>query len=174
MKSINYMPPCDRRQILSNWVLTKPDSMWETDNVSQYLPGPHPLKLSSGSQNPVLLIFFILLCVDGSQYDLFPQSASCKCYFFDNLGRLSPKCLGEGCDKRFNDVLRRRFLRQGYVGIYCYMMKCFLIFYLCDDCWLKLSTFYFYSTVKGEKAKKNWWFNKATMSLWYFLSIVLF
>ncbi|KAM7472914.1 hypothetical protein LguiA_011097 [Lonicera macranthoides] len=49
---------------------------------------------------------------DGSQYDLFPQSASCKCYFFDNLGKLSPMCLGEGCDKRFNDVLRRRFLRQ--------------------------------------------------------------
>ncbi|KAB1211970.1 hypothetical protein CJ030_MR5G023722 [Morella rubra] len=49
---------------------------------------------------------------DGSQYDLFPRSAACKCYFYDNLGKLSPKRLDDGSDRRFNDVLRRRFLRQ--------------------------------------------------------------
>ncbi|CAN4084400.1 unnamed protein product [Withania somnifera] len=49
---------------------------------------------------------------DGSQYDLFPKSASCKCYFFDKLGLLSPKITGDCSDKRFSDVLRRRFLRQ--------------------------------------------------------------
>ncbi|GER39519.1 multipolar spindle 1 [Striga asiatica] len=38
------------------------------------------------------------------------KSVSCKCYFFDNLGRLSPKHESE--QKRFGDVLRRRFLRQ--------------------------------------------------------------
>ncbi|KAI3524295.1 hypothetical protein L1887_02948 [Cichorium endivia] len=50
---------------------------------------------------------------DGLQHELFPGSASCKCYFFENLGKLSPNKLpGEGFDGRFNDVLRRRFLRQ--------------------------------------------------------------
>ncbi|KAL4654410.1 hypothetical protein ACB092_01G376300 [Castanea dentata] len=51
---------------------------------------------------------------DASQCDLFPKSASCKCYFFDNLGKLSPKRLEveDGSDRRFNDVLRRRFFRQ--------------------------------------------------------------
>jgi hypothetical protein len=52
---------------------------------------------------------------DATQCDLFPQSASCKCYFFDNLGKLSSTRLGDGSDRRFNDVLRRRFLRQGYI-----------------------------------------------------------
>lgn len=51
--------------------------------------------------------------VEASQCDLFPQAASCKCYFFDNLGKLSPNRLGDGSDRRFHDVLRRRFLRQG-------------------------------------------------------------
>ncbi|BBH08620.1 multipolar spindle 1 [Prunus dulcis] len=50
---------------------------------------------------------------DASQCDLFPQSASCKCYFFDNLGKLSPnKRLPDPSQCRFNDVLRRRFLRH--------------------------------------------------------------
>ncbi|CAB4288876.1 unnamed protein product [Prunus armeniaca] len=50
---------------------------------------------------------------DASQCDLFPQSASCKCYFFDNLGKLSPnKRLPHPSQCRFNDVLRRRFLRH--------------------------------------------------------------
>jgi hypothetical protein len=53
---------------------------------------------------------------DATQCDLFPQSASCKCYFFDNLGKLSSTRLGDGSDRRFNDVLRRRFLRQGYIN----------------------------------------------------------
>ncbi|KAK7265174.1 hypothetical protein RJT34_32790 [Clitoria ternatea] len=44
--------------------------------------------------------------------DLFPESASCKCYFFDNFGELSPKHHATGFDTRFSDVLRRRFLRQ--------------------------------------------------------------
>uniref|UniRef100_A0A6N2MQY1 Uncharacterized protein n=1 Tax=Salix viminalis TaxID=40686 RepID=A0A6N2MQY1_SALVM len=49
---------------------------------------------------------------DPSQCDLFPQTALCKCYFFDNLGKISPKPVGDGSDCRFNDILRRRFLRQ--------------------------------------------------------------
>ncbi|XP_007013850.2 PREDICTED: uncharacterized protein LOC18589001 isoform X3 [Theobroma cacao] len=49
---------------------------------------------------------------DASQCDLFPQTASCKCYFFDKMGKLSPNRLGDASDRRFNDVLRRRFLRQ--------------------------------------------------------------
>ncbi|TXG61140.1 hypothetical protein EZV62_012503 [Acer yangbiense] len=49
---------------------------------------------------------------DASRFDLFPQSASCKCFFFDNLGKLSPKQAADGSHGRFNDILRRRFLRQ--------------------------------------------------------------
>ncbi|KAL7193480.1 hypothetical protein ACSBR2_025151 [Camellia fascicularis] len=49
---------------------------------------------------------------DNSQCDLFPQSASCVCYFFDKLGELNPNRFLDGSDRRFNDVLRRRFLRQ--------------------------------------------------------------
>ncbi|MCD9639723.1 hypothetical protein HAX54_024431 [Datura stramonium] len=49
---------------------------------------------------------------DGSQCDIFPESASCKCYFFDKLGLLSPKRIGDGSDQQYSDVLRRRFLRQ--------------------------------------------------------------
>ncbi|XP_010483346.1 PREDICTED: uncharacterized protein LOC104761878 [Camelina sativa] len=43
--------------------------------------------------------------------DLFPANASCKCYFFDNLGVFSGMRIGEASEARFNDVLRRRFLR---------------------------------------------------------------
>ncbi|CAL9244016.1 unnamed protein product [Arabidopsis halleri] len=43
--------------------------------------------------------------------DLFPANASCKCYFFDNLGVFSGRRIGEASESRFNDVLRRRFLR---------------------------------------------------------------
>ncbi|XP_059292584.1 protein MULTIPOLAR SPINDLE 1-like isoform X1 [Lycium ferocissimum] len=46
---------------------------------------------------------------DGSQCDIYPKSASCKCYFFDKLGSTR---IGDGSDQRFSDVLRRRFLRQ--------------------------------------------------------------
>ncbi|KAL6984925.1 hypothetical protein U1Q18_018306 [Sarracenia purpurea var. burkii] len=53
---------------------------------------------------------------DNSQCDLFPQSASCKCYFFHNLGKLSPNWFGNDSDRRFNEVLRRRFLRQDCNG----------------------------------------------------------
>ncbi|XP_043704927.1 protein MULTIPOLAR SPINDLE 1 [Telopea speciosissima] len=51
---------------------------------------------------------------DGRQYDLFPQSASCRCYFYDNLGKLNPKRVhwGNESDCRVNEVLRRRFLRR--------------------------------------------------------------
>ncbi|WOH02813.1 hypothetical protein DCAR_0522203 [Daucus carota subsp. sativus] len=49
---------------------------------------------------------------DGSHYDLFPQSASCKCYFLGNLEILSPRNSADNSQWRFNDVLRRRFLRQ--------------------------------------------------------------
>ncbi|KAH6779367.1 hypothetical protein C2S52_010604 [Perilla frutescens var. hirtella] len=47
---------------------------------------------------------------DGMHHDLFPQNVSCKCYFYDNLGQLSPN--HGSYEDRFNDVLRRRFLRQ--------------------------------------------------------------
>ncbi|XP_010443500.1 PREDICTED: uncharacterized protein LOC104726354 [Camelina sativa] len=43
--------------------------------------------------------------------DLFPANASCKCYFFENLGVFSGMRIGEASEARFNDVLRRRFLR---------------------------------------------------------------
>ncbi|CAL5376371.1 unnamed protein product [Camellia sinensis] len=49
---------------------------------------------------------------DNSQCDLFPQSASCVCYFFNKLGELNPNRFLDSSDRRFNDVLRRRFLRQ--------------------------------------------------------------
>ncbi|KAL2465667.1 multipolar spindle 1 [Abeliophyllum distichum] len=55
------------------------------------------------------------LAEDGIQYDAFPKSVSCKCYFFDNFGELSTKLSNDGSEsnqRRFNDVLRRRFLRQ--------------------------------------------------------------
>lgn len=51
--------------------------------------------------------------VDGLHCDLFPQSASCKCYFLGNLENLSPRNSVDNSEWRFNDVLRRRFLRQG-------------------------------------------------------------
>ncbi|GFQ03910.1 hypothetical protein PHJA_002534800 [Phtheirospermum japonicum] len=47
---------------------------------------------------------------DGLHHDAFPQSIPCKCYFFDNLGQLSP--MHKSDQKRFGDVLRRRFLRE--------------------------------------------------------------
>ncbi|XP_038890473.1 protein MULTIPOLAR SPINDLE 1 isoform X1 [Benincasa hispida] len=50
--------------------------------------------------------------VDASHDDLLSQNATCKCFFFDNMGKLNPKRLEDGTDNRFNDVLRRRFLRQ--------------------------------------------------------------
>ncbi|KAI8565729.1 hypothetical protein RHMOL_Rhmol03G0283900 [Rhododendron molle] len=49
---------------------------------------------------------------DNSQCDLFGRTANCKCYFFDNLGTLSPNRFTNDSDGRFSDVLRRRFLRQ--------------------------------------------------------------
>ncbi|XP_074364795.1 protein MULTIPOLAR SPINDLE 1 isoform X2 [Apium graveolens] len=49
---------------------------------------------------------------DGLHNDLFPQSASCKCYFLGNLENLSPMNSADNSQWRFNDVLRRRFLRQ--------------------------------------------------------------
>ncbi|XP_052182710.1 protein MULTIPOLAR SPINDLE 1 [Diospyros lotus] len=49
---------------------------------------------------------------EGSLCDLFPQNASCKCHFFDHLGKLTFNRAGNSYDQRFNDVLRRRFLRQ--------------------------------------------------------------
>ncbi|KAB1228290.1 hypothetical protein CJ030_MR6G022927 [Morella rubra] len=74
--------------------------------------GSHVLTLSG---NVVVSFFNVIFLSDGSQYDLFPRSAACKCYFYDNLGKLSPKRLDDGSDRRFNDVLRRRFLRQGFM-----------------------------------------------------------
>ncbi|KAG5376226.1 hypothetical protein IGI04_040822 [Brassica rapa subsp. trilocularis] len=52
---------------------------------------------------------------DAESCDLFPANASCKCYFFDNLGEFSGRRIGEASEPRFNDALRRRFLRIGLV-----------------------------------------------------------
>lgn len=60
--------------------------------------------------------FLFFVCViDASQCDLFPQTRLCKCFFFNNLGKLRPKQAGDGSDRRFNDALHRRFLRQGLI-----------------------------------------------------------
>ncbi|KAG2274835.1 hypothetical protein Bca52824_057390 [Brassica carinata] len=49
---------------------------------------------------------------DAESCDLFPANASCKCYFFDSLGEFSScRRIGEASERRFNDALRRRFLR---------------------------------------------------------------
>ncbi|CAF1767181.1 BnaC09g33470D [Brassica napus] len=48
---------------------------------------------------------------DAESCDLFPANASCKCYFFDNLGEFSGRRIGEASEPRFNDALRRRFFR---------------------------------------------------------------
>jgi hypothetical protein len=53
--------------------------------------------------------------IDASQRDLFPQTGLCKCFFFNNLGKLRPKQAGDGSDRRFNDALHRRFLREGLI-----------------------------------------------------------
>ncbi|XP_010536971.1 PREDICTED: uncharacterized protein LOC104811831 isoform X2 [Tarenaya hassleriana] len=48
---------------------------------------------------------------NASPCDFLPQTASCKCYFFDNLGDLNPRPIRGTSELRFNDVLRRRFLK---------------------------------------------------------------
>ena len=47
--------------------------------------------------------------------DLYPQTASCKCYFFSDLETLISKQLNDDSqsDQRLTDVLHRRFLGQG-------------------------------------------------------------
>lgn len=66
------------------------------------------------------------LALDASHDDLFSQNATCKCFFFDNLGKLNPKRLEDATDRRFNDVLRRRFFRQGnflaFFGLICLLL----------------------------------------------------
>ncbi|CAA0814701.1 multipolar spindle 1 [Striga hermonthica] len=86
------------------------------------------LKIAEGKSSSCSYLS-VFASVNGLHHDVFPQSVSCKCYFFDNLGNLSPKHESE--QKRFGDVLRRRFLRQvrfserkrsrldGAVGQYC-------------------------------------------------------
>ncbi|KAK6942314.1 hypothetical protein RJ641_027691 [Dillenia turbinata] len=48
----------------------------------------------------------------GSHYDMYPQTTACKCFFFDDLGKVSPNNDSQERNRRFNDVLRRRFLRH--------------------------------------------------------------
>lgn len=83
----------------------------------------------------MILILFFFLDADASHCDLFPGNASCKCYFFDSLGQLSPKHHGNDSNNRFNDVLRRRFLRQGFIINYhvCDIMilNCLLMLKIC-------------------------------------------
>ncbi|KAK6136412.1 hypothetical protein DH2020_029833 [Rehmannia glutinosa] len=73
------------------------------------------LKISEGKSSslshPFLMMIMIVFdSVYGVHQDVFPQNVSCKCYFYDNFGQLSPK--HEDDQKRFGDVLHRRFLRQ--------------------------------------------------------------
>ncbi|XP_028793963.1 LOW QUALITY PROTEIN: protein MULTIPOLAR SPINDLE 1 [Neltuma alba] len=49
---------------------------------------------------------------DASQCELFPESASCKCLFLRKVGESSGQKIENSSVSRFNDVLRRRFLRQ--------------------------------------------------------------
>ncbi|XP_077236737.1 multipolar spindle 1 [Tasmannia lanceolata] len=52
---------------------------------------------------------------DGKQYDPSLETVCCKCYFFDNCGKLSPSRLHLGDAEggfRINEILHRRFLRQ--------------------------------------------------------------
>lgn len=57
----------------------------------------------------------MFLSSDGSQYDLFTQNATCKCYFFENLGKSRSDERSGGChyNSRFSAVLHRRFMRHG-------------------------------------------------------------
>jgi hypothetical protein len=82
------------------------------------------------------VFFLFVLDSDASHCDLFPESASCKCYFFDNLGRLSPKFDGNASsNNRFNDVLRRRFLRQGIINFkFIIIIIMFLLFFVVVLC----------------------------------------
>ena len=66
----------------------------------------------------MVLFFFSLefsLLSDALRSDLYPQTASCKCYFFNDLENSDSKQLSDHSqsDQRLTDVLRRRFLRQG-------------------------------------------------------------
>ncbi|KAG9455905.1 hypothetical protein H6P81_000413 [Aristolochia fimbriata] len=57
----------------------------------------------------------LLKIQEEQQHDSFTDFASCKCHFFDDLGKLSAPGVHSGHDassQQFNDVLRRRFLRQ--------------------------------------------------------------
>lgn len=93
------------------------------------------------------------------QYDLFPRNAACKCYFYDNLGVSSDKQLDDSSDWRFNDVLRRRFLRQGVtiisiffifsVSVFDRISKLFLRFFE------KLSFFSFFSPCVFSENKRQ-------------------
>ncbi|XP_031387850.1 protein MULTIPOLAR SPINDLE 1 [Punica granatum] len=49
---------------------------------------------------------------DASRAHQVPEVASCKCYFYNELGKMSSKELVDGSDCSFSDVLRRRFLKQ--------------------------------------------------------------
>lgn len=65
----------------------------------------------------MVLFFFsleFLLLSDALRSDLYPQTASCKCYFFNDLENLASKQLNDHSqsDQRLTDVLRRGFLRQ--------------------------------------------------------------
>lgn len=63
-------------------------------------------------KNVIFLELFEVL--DGSERDLIPEITTCKCHFFENCGKLSPRGLDLGGDHRWtNEVLHRRFLRQG-------------------------------------------------------------
>lgn len=73
----------------------------------------HKVEFSAIADLVNVLNYF--LTSDGLHHDVFPQNVSCKCYFFDNLGQLSPN--GESDQNRFKDVLRRRFFRQGVLSL---------------------------------------------------------
>lgn len=116
----------------------------------------------------VVSFFNVIFLSDGSQYDLFPRSAACKCYFYDNLGKLSPKRLDDGSDRRFNDVLRRRFLRQGFmiaVILVVIISEIFFFFSVSNSCPNILCS------ALQRKEEKNRWITPPTASF-RFISIV--
>ncbi|KAG5409088.1 hypothetical protein IGI04_005407 [Brassica rapa subsp. trilocularis] len=71
----------------------------------------HLLVARAGSDYVYVPSLIPLPVEGGSHCDLFPASASCKCYFFDNLGEFSGRRFGEVSQPSFSDVLRRRFIR---------------------------------------------------------------
>lgn len=68
----------------------------------------------------VVLIFdFNLVFLDGIRAEVVPQIAACRCHFFDDCGKLSPRSGQIGREGLWIDeVLRRRFLRLSIMFLF--------------------------------------------------------